>query len=109
MLMLTAEELLAGAEMTFEVAIPAELLAANASGSGNSNTIRIRPLSIGTFQLIMKSAREDPGLIPVLMVKEGVVEPKLSIAQVKNMPLGLLEFILEHIREKSGITEKKTL
>lgn len=105
--MLTAEELLAGAEMTHEIRIPDELLAGDRAPD-KSSTIRIRPLSVGTFQLIMKAASEDPGLIPVLMVKEGLAEPKLTIAQVRNMPVGLLEFILEEIREKSGLTKKKT-
>jgi len=105
--MLTAEELLAGAEMTYEILIPEELLSGDGV-SGKSGTIRIRPLSIGTFQLIMKGASEDPGLIPILMVKEGLAEPKLTIAQVRNMSVGLLEFIIEQIREKSGLTKKKT-
>lgn len=107
--MLTAEELLAGAEMTHEISIPDEFLSGESAGSAQARTVRIRPLSIGTFQLIMKGASEDPGLIPILMVKEGLAEPKLTVAQVRNMPIGLLEFILEQIREKSGITKKKTL
>jgi hypothetical protein len=105
--MLTAEELLAGAEMIFDIEIPDDFIDSNAPVSNKPNMVRIRPLTFGTFQLIMKSAREDPGLIPLLMVKEGLVEPKLSMAQVNNLPIGLLEYILEKIRELSGLSKKK--
>lgn len=106
--MLTAEELLAGAETIFEITIPEEFVKPGQGTADKPNTIQIRPLTIGTFQLIMKSAREDPGLIPLLIVKEGLVAPAVSLVQVRSMPIGLLEFILEHIREVSGLSKKKT-
>ncbi len=100
---LTAEELLAGAQAVHHVALPADLLGKSASGS-----VQIRPLTIGTFQLIMKAAKEDPGLIPLLMVKECLTEPKLNIQQVRDLPVGLVEFLVAQIRMMSGLTEKKT-
>lgn len=110
---LTADDLLAGADATFEVAVPAELLP-QAKTAGNNGVehellVRIRPLTIGVFQLIMKAAKNDPGLIPLLMIKESLVEPALSLEQAKRLPLGLIEFLIEHIRELSGLTKKKSL
>lgn len=110
---LTADDLLAGADATFEVPVPSELLP-QAKSTGNNGTeheslVRIRPLSIGVFQLIMKAAKNDPGLIPLLMIKESLVEPALSLEQAKRLPLGLIEFLIENIRELSGLTKKKSL
>lgn len=70
--------------------------------------VRIRPLSIGTFQLIMKAAREDAGMIPLLMIKECLVEPQLDLPQTRRLPVGLIEFLVTQIRTISGLTEKKT-
>ncbi len=106
-ILLTAEELLAGTAVTYDVVIPEAMLGNNPDGTGNTRTIKIKPLSMGVFQLIMKGAREEPELIPVLMVKEGIAEPKLTIAQIKSLPVGLVEFMVERIRELSGMTEKK--
>ncbi len=105
--MLTAEELLAGTENTRTVEIPETLLGFLNGNPGKSGNVNIKPLSIGVFQLIMKAAREDPEMIPVLMVKEGLAEPKLTVAQVKTLPVGMVEFLVEQIREISGMTEKK--
>ena len=101
---LSAEDLLMGTQATHDVAVPEHLLASKEKGS----TVRLRPLSIGVFQLIMKAAKDDPGLTPLLMVKECLVEPKLDIQQVRGLPVGLVEFLVAHIRLISGLTEKKT-
>lgn len=109
-LMLTADDLLAGSNGTFDLAIPPEILNPTREKATDEEAIvRIKPLTIGAFQLIMKAAKSDPGLIPLLMIKEAVVEPALSIQQVKQMHIGLVEFIVHHIRTISGLTEKKSL
>lgn len=107
---LNPEDLLAGAATTFEVVIPAEVLRpGDTSSSATSElVVQLRPLTIGTFQLIMKAARQDAGLIPLLMIKESLVQPALSLEQVKRMHLGLVQFLIGHIREISGLTEKKS-
>jgi hypothetical protein len=104
---LTAEDLLAGANTTFDVVIPAGLLQAKGNEDEEEAVVRIRPLSIGVYQLIMKAARNEPGLIPLLMVKESLVEPAMSVEQVRRMPLGLVERLIEEIREVSGLVKKK--
>lgn len=103
--LLTAEDLLAGVDASFEVDIPEGMLPAL---KGANAVVQIRPLSIGAFQLILKAAKNDAALIPLLMIKEALTEPALSIDQVKRLPLGLVDFLVEHIREVSGLTQKKS-
>jgi hypothetical protein len=111
---LTADDLLAGAAVTFEVMIPASVLrpgqqSQTAGDEQAADTVvHIRPLTIGTFQLIMRAARREPELIPLLMIKEALVQPVLALEQVKRLHLGLVNCLIAHIREISGLTEKKT-
>ncbi|HEV3049283.1 MAG TPA: hypothetical protein VGX50_03200 [Longimicrobium sp.] len=109
---LSPDDLLAGAEAPWEVAVPPEILrpasaAGPLAGADEGGTVRLRPLTIGAFQLILKAARNDPGLIPLLMLKESLAEPRLSLEQVKGLHLGLVTFLVGHVREISGLTEKK--
>jgi hypothetical protein len=111
---LSPEDLLAGASATFEIEVPAEVLHPAAAagraafaGGAEGGTVRLRPLTIGAFQLILKAAKSDPGLIPLLMIRESLAEPKLSLEQVKGMHLGLVNFLVAHIREISGLSVKK--
>ena len=113
-LQLTPEDLLAGAENTFEIAIPLELLhphrvpAAARDQESQTMVLQLRPLTIGTFQLVMKAAKQDAGLIPLLMIKESLVQPTLTLEQIKKLPLGLVNFLIDHIRQISGLTGKKS-
>nr|WP_242024234.1 hypothetical protein [Nodosilinea sp. FACHB-13] len=102
---------MAGASLVFEVAVPPQLLHSGEAGdrtSANPLVVQLRPLTIGTLQLIMKASRQDPGLIPLLMIKESLVNPALSLDQVRAMPLGLVNFFITQIRHLSGLEEKKT-
>ena len=111
---LTPDDLLAGAAVTFDVAIPPDILRPGDSSRFSESqevpalVVQLQPLTIGTFQLIMKAARNDSSLIPLLMIKESLVQPKLSLEQVKKMHLGLVNFLIAQIRQISGLTEKKT-
>ena len=111
---LSPEDLLAGAAATFEVEVPAEVLRPAPPGGGapfaaaaEGGTVQLRPLTIGAFQLILKAARNDPGLIPLLMIKESLAAPRLSLEQVRQLHLGLVSFLVEHVREISGLGVKK--
>ncbi|HEX6285815.1 MAG TPA: hypothetical protein VFZ71_13105, partial [Pyrinomonadaceae bacterium] len=82
---ITAEELLAGREMTFEVEIPAEILRPSLDnghtngGSGSlAKKIQLRPLTVKDVQLIAKGAKDDEVLTSVLMIQKSVVEPALK-------------------------------
>jgi hypothetical protein len=110
-LQLTPEDLLAGAELTHEVAIHDHVLrsgAASRADAGPARVVQLRPLTLGTFQLIMRAARSDASLIPLLMIKESLVEPAMSLDQIKRLSLGLITFLIGHIREISGLQEKKS-
>lgn len=100
----TVEDLLVGADTSYAVAVPLELL----PQSGKEVVIQLRPVTIGAFQLIMKAARQDAGLIPLLLIKESVVQPALTLEQVKQMHLGVVNFLIAQIRAISGLTEKKS-
>jgi hypothetical protein len=112
-LTLTPEELLAGANMTFELFIPPDILQPGRRdmledvSHDKDLMVQLRPLTIGTFQLIMKAAKEDAGLIPLLMIKEALIEPLLSLDQLRQLHLGLIEFLVANIRRISGLTQKK--
>ncbi|MEM6262055.1 MAG: hypothetical protein AAGI38_06070 [Bacteroidota bacterium] len=108
---LTADDLLSGAAATYEVVVPPEVLkpGQEAGGNGQGYTVTLRPITIGSFQLITKAARQDPGLMPLLMIKESLVNPEMSLAQVRKMHMGLVEFLIQHIRRISGLSEKKSL
>ncbi|MCB9232786.1 MAG: hypothetical protein H6581_14035 [Bacteroidia bacterium] len=103
----SADDLLAGANATYSIEVPAEVIKPGANGDGKPVQVQIRPITIGGFQLILKAAKEDAALIPLLLIQEALVEPKMSLAQVQRMHLGLVEFLVSHIREISGMGEKK--
>lgn len=100
---------MAGAASAYSLEVPPEILkpGANHNGEEQQVTVELRPLTIGHFQLISRAAREDPGLVPILMISEALVSPKLTPGQVKGMHMGLVEFLIEHIRRISGLSEKK--
>ena len=111
-LYITPEDLLAGATVTFDVLIPENVLRPGQTNGGTDEVremmVQLCPLTIGAYQLIMKAARNDSDLIPLLMIKESLVQPRFSLEQVKQMHLGLVNFLIAHIREVSGLTEKKS-
>ena len=106
---MSPEDLLAGSSTTFELIIPPEVLqpVSNTNPETKEVVVELRPLTIGRFGLIMKAAKNDPGLIPLLMIKESLVEPAMSLDQVKQMHMGLVNFLIAQIREISGLTPKK--
>jgi hypothetical protein len=110
-LQLTPEDLLAGATMTFDVVVPGNVWRPGENSKVKENEqeriLQLRPLTIGAFQLIMKAAKNDLGLIPLLMIKESLVQPALSLDQIKQLHLGFIDFLIGHIRKISGLTEKK--
>jgi hypothetical protein len=119
--MLSAEELLAGSSLTFEVAVPPDLLrpgggtgngaggpgavrdAAPASGRDGMQTVRLRPLTVADLQLVLRAAKESDTLVAALMVQRALVEPVLSVVQVAGLQVGLLEFLFAEVNRISGI------
>lgn len=108
----TAEELLAGREMTFEVEIPQQILSpslengnGHAAGHGNAGKkIQLRPLTVKDVQLIAKGAKDDEVLTSVLMIQRSVVEPALKQNDIAGMHSGLVRFLVDAINRISGLS-----
>lgn len=100
--MLTADELLAGGALTYEVEIPGQLLSAAVTDSGGK--VRLRPLTVRDLQLISRAAKENDALTSALMVQNALIEPELTLPQVNALQVGLLQFLLENVNRISGIS-----
>jgi hypothetical protein len=98
--MLSADELLAGGALTHEVTVPPTLLGPTAPADGR---VRLRPLTVRDLTLISRAAKENDQLLSALMVQAALDEPRLALAQVNALPVGLLEFLLREVNRVSGI------
>ncbi len=99
---LAAEDLLAGAQATHRVTLPAALLGA-ATGSEPGQVV-LRPLTAGQVQRVAQAARDERLLASVLMVQQSLVEPRLTVDQVQGLSAGLLQFLLEQVNRLSGLS-----
>jgi hypothetical protein len=99
---LTADELLAGSNLSYEVEVPGRLLSAAHQADGGK--VRLRPLTVCDLQLITRAAKENDALTSALMVQSALLEPELSLPQVNALPVGLLQFLLENVNRISGIS-----
>jgi hypothetical protein len=98
--MLSADELLAGGALTHEVTVPPTLLGPTAPAHGR---VRLRPLTVRDLTLISRAAKDNDQLLSALMVQAALDEPRLTLAQVNALPVGLLEFLLREVNRVSGI------
>lgn len=106
--MLSADELLAGSSLTFEIEIPQSVLDPTGSAEPREpRSVRLRPLSVHDLQLISRAAKERDNLVATLMVQRAMVEPEMSVAQVASLHVGLLQFLLDEINRISGITASR--
>ena len=102
--MLTAEDLLAGRALTFEVEVPPAILQpGNGSGRRCRGTVRLRPLTVADLQLVVRAAKESDSLLGTLMVQRALVEPALSVADVSALHVGLVQYLLREVNRVSGI------
>lgn len=105
---LAAQDLLAGSDTIHEVLVPPAVLRPGTQAadgiSDEEGIVRMRPLSVAVLALISRAAREDPGLIPLLMIKESLVEPALSLDQIRQMHVGLVHFLVGKANAISGLT-----
>lgn len=121
---LTAEALLTGGSETFEVEVPAAVLApgrvepsADAETDAKTHagtdggvedepapgTVTLRPLRLGDLQRIGKAAPDSNTLTSVLMVQQALVEPPLTVDQVNRLHAGLVEFLVGEVNRISGL------
>jgi len=108
---LSAVELLAGSSVVHEVSVPFAVLSPAAAddlpaagADAPDGRVRLRPLSVGTLTLISRAAREDAGLVPLLMIKESLVEPALQLDAIRRLHIGLVHFLVGQINRISGLT-----
>ena len=101
---LAAEDLLAGAQATHRVEVPAELLAPGLAEGSSPGHVTLRPLTAGAVQRVAQAAKDERVLASVLMVQQALVEPRLSVEQVTGLSAGLLQFLLERVNRISGLT-----
>ena len=94
--------MLTSLDETYTIKIPGEILA---PVDDNPHQVTIRPLTVHSFQMIAKAAKDDHFLIPLLMVKEAVIEPELSIQEIRSMKVGLVNFLVSEIKRLSGIMQ----
>src|SRR5262249_22992544 len=52
---------------------------------------------------IARASHEDPSLVPLLMIKDAVVEPALQLDQIRQMHAGLVHFLVGCINRISGL------
>lgn len=100
---LSAGDLLAGSRLVHVVHVPGELLRPGEEGAAGGD-VRIRPLSVGAMALISRAARDDASLVPLLMLKEALVEPALSIEQLRQLHVGLVHFLVGEVNRASGLS-----
>lgn len=102
--MVTADELLAGGALTHDIELPAALVGPAGGEDAPPSRVRMRPLTVRDVQRCTKAARDDDALLSTLMLKEGLVEPALSIEQVHGLSAGLARFLVEELNRISGLT-----
>jgi hypothetical protein len=102
---LTAEELLAGSAATHRVQVPAHLAPGWSSPDAATGAeVVVRPLVLADIARLNRAADDDGDLASALMVQQALVEPRLSIEQVHQLPAGLVEFLLAEVNRVSGLS-----
>lgn len=86
---LSADEILAGGNLTFDIEVPAAVLIPPApdgdAPDGPGGKVRLRPLTVRLLQQLTRAAKNDDGLLSALMLKEALVEPRLGLEQVQGL------------------------
>jgi hypothetical protein len=100
---LSASDLLAGGELVHEVRLPDNLLEARPMADDSANSVRLRPLTVKDLQLITRAAKENDSLTSALMIQTALVEPGMELAEVYQLPIGLMSFLLDEVNRISGI------
>jgi hypothetical protein len=104
--LLTAEELMAGRDATYDVEIPEDVLQPD-GGDGVAaagGKVRLRPLTVQDVQLIVKAAKDDEVLTSVLMVQTALVEPTLTDREISALPSGIVRFLVDRVNRISGLS-----
>ena len=102
---LSTDDLITGSSVIHDITIPGEVLSPQAQEENVvSGTVRLRPLTITALTSISKAAQDDPGLVSLLLVNQSLIDPKVTVEQVRHMHVGLVQFLVEKINLISGLT-----
>lgn len=101
-MILSAEELLGGAELTHEVELPPDLWCGDENAPPDARVV-LRALTVKDLRRIARAAREDEELSAALMIQQALVEPSLQLEEVSKLPAGVARLLVERINEVSGI------
>ena len=101
--MLTAADLLAGADAVRDVEVPTDLLGGLTVPTADRR-VRLKPLTVNDLRLVARAARDNDELTAALMVQRSLVEPALTVRDVSRMPVGLLQFLVREVNAISGIS-----
>jgi MoaA/NifB/PqqE/SkfB family radical SAM enzyme len=66
-------------------------------------TIHIKKLTAGDFSNIMKAAKGDDQEAGFMIATFGILEPKMTILQVKDLPMDISAEIIIEIQKFSGM------
>jgi hypothetical protein len=101
---LSAEDLLGPSSVVHDVEVPAAVLRPGTDSDCAAGCVRLRPLTVAALTTIARAARDDASLVPVLMIKESLVEPEVGFDGVRRMHVGLVQFLVSRINEISGLS-----
>ena len=103
----SAEDLLLGSKAVHTIVIPKDVLHPGNVDSENSApeiVVRVRPLTVESLSLIAKATKDNAALVPILCLHQALVEPKLSVDQLRSLHIGLVQYLMETINQISGLT-----
>jgi hypothetical protein len=101
---LSATDLLAGTAAEHDVVVPARVLTPAGGDDPQSGVVRLRPLTVGTLVLISRAARDEPALVPLLLLKESLVEPVMTLDQLRTLHAGLVHYLVAAVNTISGLS-----
>lgn len=105
--MLSADELLAGGEISYDVEVPMQVLNPAGTTDGEphqSQSVKLKPLTVADLQRVSRAAKDSENLTATLMVQAALVEPAMTVIQVAAMHVGLVEYLLAKVNHISGIS-----
>jgi hypothetical protein len=101
---LSAADLLAGTAAEHDVVVPARVLTPAGGDDAQPGLVRLRPLTVGTLVLISRAARDEPALVPLLLLKESLVDPVLTLDQLRALHAGLVHYLVAAVNTISGLS-----
>jgi hypothetical protein len=105
-MIVTTEDLLFSAEITHSITIPPHILHPAEMGRetvAEPATVELRPLRLIDLQRIQKAGQNQNYLTSVLMVKQALVAPPMTLDQVNHLHASLVQFLLQETNRISGL------